>query len=80
MVRGGFPVENEGKREGGMGVGRVAVGVGTGKGTGKSMRTLPFSKLPFSFSPSCPCLAVLYCCKFRRTTHESDRAWIHGIH
>ena len=31
-------------------------GVGTGKGTGKSMRTclskLPFSDLPFSFSPS----------------------------
>ena len=30
-------------------------GVGTGKGTGKSMRThlskLPFSNLPFSFSP-----------------------------
>ena len=36
-------------------VGRVGGGVGTGKGTGKSMckrlSKLPFSSLPFSFSP-----------------------------
>ena len=42
-------------RERGKGVGRVGAGVGTGKGTGKSVRTrlskLPFSKLPWSFSP-----------------------------
>ena len=41
-------MENEGKGEGGS-------GVGTGKGTGKSMHKhlskLPFSKLPFCFSP-----------------------------
>ena len=43
----GFPLEHKGKGELG--------GVGTGEGTGKSMRTrlskLPFSDLPFSFSP-----------------------------
>ena len=45
---------NERKGEGGWG--GWGVGVGTGKGTGKSMHTrlskLPFSKLPFSFSPT----------------------------
>ena len=50
---GGFPVKNKGK---GKGVGRVGGQVGTGKGTGKSMRKrlskLPFSNLPFSFSPN----------------------------
>ena len=52
MVGGGFPVGNQGEgARGGEGWG----GVGTGKGTGKSMHTrlskLPFSNLPFSFSP-----------------------------
>ena len=46
-------MENEGK--GGRGWGVWDGGVGTGKGTGKSIRTrlskLPFSNLPFSFSP-----------------------------
>ena len=37
VVGGGFPVENQGKREGG---GEGGGGVGTGKGTGKSMRKL----------------------------------------
>ena len=36
--RGGFPVENKRKRDGGGEGG--GVGVGTGKGTGKSMRKL----------------------------------------
>ena len=49
---GSFPVK---MRKKGKGVERVGGGGGTGKGTGKRMRTrlskLPFSKLPFSFSP-----------------------------
>ena len=44
-VGGGFPVENEGEGEGG--VGRVGGEVGTGKGTGKSMRTRSSKKRPF---------------------------------
>ena len=39
VVRGGFPVENEGKGEGGGRRGGGG-GVGTGKGTGNSMRKL----------------------------------------
>ena len=43
-------------REMGKGVGRVGGGLRAGEGTGKSMRTLfsklPFSNLPFGFSPT----------------------------